>query len=266
MKSTSRSSSSSASASSAVRARWHCAGARGRRVVGVGRTRRQPRRGARALGIVDRRAPRRRLDARSARRRCGAGRGAGRAVAGAVRPRSRPPLARRPSSPTRQHQAGRDRRGARGVRRRVARASSPGHPIAGTEHTGAAAAFATLFRGRNVILTPGPETAPRRPSTASRRCGRRAARGDPADGRTATTRSSPRCRTCRTCSRSRWSRSWRRGRMPPSTSTMRPAVFATSRASPAGSPEMWRDIALANRDALLAEIDCYGDALRARAR
>ncbi len=31
----------------------------------------------------------------------------------------------------------------------------------------------------------------------------------------------------------------------------------------AGSPEMWRDIALANRDALLAEIDCYGDALRA---
>ncbi len=30
---------------------------------------------------------------------------------------------------------------------------------------------------------------------------------------------------------------------------------------------MWRDIALANRDALLAEIDCYGDALRAaRAR
>ena len=30
----------------------------------------------------------------------------------------------------------------------------------------------------------------------------------------------------------------------------------------ASSAEMWRDIALANRDALLAEIDRYGDALR----
>jgi prephenate dehydrogenase len=29
------------------------------------------------------------------------------------------------------------------------------------------------------------------------------------------------------------------------------------------SPEMWRDIALANREALLAEIDGYGDALAA---
>jgi prephenate dehydrogenase len=29
------------------------------------------------------------------------------------------------------------------------------------------------------------------------------------------------------------------------------------------SPEMWRDIALANRDALLAELDAYRDALQA---
>ena len=35
----------------------------------------------------------------------------------------------------------------------------PGHPIAGTENTGAAAAFASLFDGRNVVLTPLPETA-----------------------------------------------------------------------------------------------------------
>jgi len=33
----------------------------------------------------------------------------------------------------------------------------PGHPIAGTEHSGVAAAFATLFRGRRVILTPTAE-------------------------------------------------------------------------------------------------------------
>ncbi len=30
-----------------------------------------------------------------------------------------------------------------------------GHPIAGTEHTGAAAAFAELFRGQRCIITPG---------------------------------------------------------------------------------------------------------------
>ncbi|MDR1529820.1 MAG: prephenate dehydrogenase/arogenate dehydrogenase family protein [Burkholderiales bacterium] len=34
----------------------------------------------------------------------------------------------------------------------------PAHPIAGTEHSGAAAAFATLYEGRKVIITPLPET------------------------------------------------------------------------------------------------------------
>ncbi|MEP6996950.1 MAG: prephenate dehydrogenase/arogenate dehydrogenase family protein, partial [Betaproteobacteria bacterium] len=34
------------------------------------------------------------------------------------------------------------------------------HPIAGSERSGAAAASATLFRGRAVVLTPLPETAP----------------------------------------------------------------------------------------------------------
>jgi prephenate dehydrogenase len=34
----------------------------------------------------------------------------------------------------------------------------PGHPIAGTEYSGAAAAFEALYRGKNVILTPIAET------------------------------------------------------------------------------------------------------------
>jgi len=34
----------------------------------------------------------------------------------------------------------------------------PAHPIAGTEHSGAAAAFPELFRNRNLILVPQPET------------------------------------------------------------------------------------------------------------
>jgi prephenate dehydrogenase len=36
----------------------------------------------------------------------------------------------------------------------------PGHPIAGTEKTGVEASFAELFRERRVILTPGPGTDP----------------------------------------------------------------------------------------------------------
>ncbi len=36
----------------------------------------------------------------------------------------------------------------------------PGHPIAGTEHSGPEAAFAELYRGRNVVLTPLPENSP----------------------------------------------------------------------------------------------------------
>jgi len=33
-----------------------------------------------------------------------------------------------------------------------------GHPIAGTEHSGAAAAFAELFKGRRCVLTPGTQS------------------------------------------------------------------------------------------------------------
>jgi cyclohexadieny/prephenate dehydrogenase len=36
----------------------------------------------------------------------------------------------------------------------------PGHPIAGTEHSGPEAGFAALFAGRWAILTPLPATAP----------------------------------------------------------------------------------------------------------
>lgn len=36
----------------------------------------------------------------------------------------------------------------------------PGHPIAGTEKSGVEAGFASLYQGRRVILTPLPETAP----------------------------------------------------------------------------------------------------------
>ncbi|HWZ73031.1 MAG TPA: prephenate dehydrogenase/arogenate dehydrogenase family protein [Casimicrobiaceae bacterium] len=50
----------------------------------------------------------------------------------------------------------------------------PGHPIAGSERSGAAAASETLFRGRSVILTPLPETtadAQKRVADAWNACG-----------------------------------------------------------------------------------------------
>jgi prephenate dehydrogenase len=50
----------------------------------------------------------------------------------------------------------------------------PGHPIAGTEHNGVEASFATLFRDRRVILTPLAGTSPEalaRVSAMWRACG-----------------------------------------------------------------------------------------------
>jgi cyclohexadieny/prephenate dehydrogenase len=44
----------------------------------------------------------------------------------------------------------------------------PGHPIAGTEHSGPEAGFAELFRGRWCILTPLPETAAQAADAVSR--------------------------------------------------------------------------------------------------
>jgi cyclohexadieny/prephenate dehydrogenase len=44
----------------------------------------------------------------------------------------------------------------------------PGHPVAGTEHSGPEAGFAELFRDRWCILTPLPETAPEAVSSVER--------------------------------------------------------------------------------------------------
>jgi prephenate dehydrogenase len=127
----------------------------------------------------------------------------------------------------------------------------PGHPIAGTEHTGAAAAFATLFDGRNVILTPGRATAPEATARVTTLA------PDRHDAIFAAVSHLPHVLAFALVAEL----------------AARPdaAMYFDHAASgfrdftriAAGSPEMWRDIALANRDALLAEIDCYGDALRA---
>jgi prephenate dehydrogenase len=60
----------------------------------------------------------------------------------------------------------------------------PGHPIAGAEHSGVAAARADLFRGRKVVLTPLPENSERsirRVRAAWRSCGAKLYRMQPAE-------------------------------------------------------------------------------------
>jgi len=59
----------------------------------------------------------------------------------------------------------------------------PGHPIAGTEHSGVEASFASLFENRTVILTPGGEVAAEAVETVSamwRAAGARVITMDPA--------------------------------------------------------------------------------------
>ena len=68
----------------------------------------------------------------------------------------------------------------------------PAHPIAGTEHSGAAAAFDALFRDKQVVLTPLAETDAvallAQVTACWTHCGARCATLDPPR----TTRSSPR--------------------------------------------------------------------------
>ncbi|MEO8754648.1 MAG: prephenate dehydrogenase/arogenate dehydrogenase family protein [Casimicrobiaceae bacterium] len=140
----------------------------------------------------------------------------------------------------------------------------PGHPIAGTEHTGAAAAFASLYEDRNVVLTPLPETLPaatQRVASLWRTCGARVSTLDPRrhDAVFAAVSHLPHVLAFTLVAELA-------GR-PDAAAYFDHAAsgFRDFTRIAAGSPEMWRDIALANRDALLGEIDRYGDEL-ARAR
>jgi prephenate dehydrogenase len=140
----------------------------------------------------------------------------------------------------------------------------PGHPIAGTEHTGAAAAFASLFEGRDVVLTPLAETArmaTERVASMWQTCGARVTTMDAArhDAVFAAVSHLPHVLAFALVAEL--------AARPDAAAYFDNAAsgFRDFTRIAGGSPEMWRDIALANRDALLAEMDRYGDSL-ARAR
>jgi prephenate dehydrogenase len=140
----------------------------------------------------------------------------------------------------------------------------PGHPIAGNERSGADAGDPSLYVGRQVILTPLPETSPEayaRVADFWTACGARIARLDPARHDQVLAAVS---------------------HLPHLLASALVAELASRKDSAeyfgnagsgfrdftriaGSSPEMWRDIALANRDALLTEIGSFRSALDALA-
>ncbi|MCM2326742.1 MAG: prephenate dehydrogenase/arogenate dehydrogenase family protein [Lysobacter sp.] len=132
----------------------------------------------------------------------------------------------------------------------------PGHPIAGRESSGVEAATADLFKGARVVLTPGPDTAPE--ATALVRacweaCGARATEmpAEAHDRIFATVSHLPHLLAFALVSEivSR----------PDAAELLGFAAggFRDFTRIAASSPEMWRDVALANREALLDEMDRY---------
>ena len=136
----------------------------------------------------------------------------------------------------------------------------PGHPIAGTEHSGPEAAFAELFRGRNVVLTPLAENAAQHVAAVRRAweaCGARVqelgiaehdeilaavshlphvlayALVDHVAGRTGGDK----------------------------FMSFAAGGFRDFTRIASSHPEMWRDICVANRAALLKELDGYGEVI-----
>jgi prephenate dehydrogenase len=140
----------------------------------------------------------------------------------------------------------------------------PGHPIAGSERSGAAAADAELFRGREVILTPLPQTdaaAVARVTTLWQAAGARVATLAPQahDRALAAVSHLPHLIAFAymdaLCARD------------DAQATLAHAGtgFRDFTRIAASSPRMWCDIALANRAALAAEIAAFRDALDATA-
>lgn len=136
----------------------------------------------------------------------------------------------------------------------------PAHPIAGTENSGARAANASLFAGRNTILTPLAETdatAIAKVRTLWESCGARVVELDPRahDRILAAVSHLPHLLSAAYVAEL-------------AVRSDAEALFAHAGTGfrdftriAAASPEMWRDITLANREALIDEIAAYRGAL-----
>jgi prephenate dehydrogenase len=136
----------------------------------------------------------------------------------------------------------------------------PAHPIAGSEQSGALAADHALFVGRSVIVTPLAETSPQaldRVSSLWQSCGARVTTMSAAEHDRILAAVSHLPHVLAFVLVSDIATRTNGGELLARAGT----GFRDFTRIAASSAEMWRDIALANRDALLAEIDRYGDAL-----
>ena len=132
----------------------------------------------------------------------------------------------------------------------------PAHPIAGAEKSGAAAARADLYAGRNVILTPLPENAAADVAAVAglwRACGAQTVEMTASghDGVFAAVSHLPHLAAFALVDEL--------ASRPQAQTYFRHAGsgFRDFTRIAGSSPEMWRDIALANREALTAELDAY---------
>jgi prephenate dehydrogenase len=132
----------------------------------------------------------------------------------------------------------------------------PGHPIAGTEHSGAMAAFDTLFRDRNVVLTPVAETLPdaiARVDACWKACGGIISILEPTrhDALFAAVSHLPHALAFALVAEL--------ASRPDARDYFRQAAggFRDFTRLASSHPEMWRDICVANRVALRAELDAY---------
>lgn len=132
----------------------------------------------------------------------------------------------------------------------------PAHPIAGAEKSGAAAAMPDLYRNRNLVLTPLPENRPEALLTVRRlweACGARVREMTPQqhDGVFAAVSHLPHLLAFALVDD-----------IANKDNAEQCFQFAASgfrdfTRIASSSPEMWRDISLANRSALLQELDSY---------
>lgn len=132
----------------------------------------------------------------------------------------------------------------------------PGHPIAGAEKSGPAAAMADLYQGRRVVLTPLPENDladVARVRNAWEACGARVDLLTPSDhDRTFAAVSHLPHLLAYALVHEIQSRANAEQLLSFAASGFRDFTRIAS-----SHPEMWRDISLANREALMAELDAY---------
>ncbi|HSD54268.1 MAG TPA: prephenate dehydrogenase/arogenate dehydrogenase family protein [Burkholderiales bacterium] len=136
----------------------------------------------------------------------------------------------------------------------------PGHPIAGSDESGAVAASASLYRGKEVVLTPLPENQAgmiERVRAAWQACGARVTEMAPAehDAALAVVSHLPHLLSF-ALMHGIAQRADARGLLAHAGVGFRDFTRLA-----ASNPEMWRDICLANRAALLGELRRYQDEL-----